>query len=1645
MDIVASEKHVLLPLPPENEIFRESLIRHIRDLFNKDRTRILIDGQGSSGKTVLLSQFVRYQEDKCISYFIKDNHWSSSLSYFLLELCLQMQQCPAISSIFTREISHQTLHEEHLIKQLFYRMYRELLAHIKRTGEGPYFFVIDGLDKIRSNPGVENILNHLPADDPDGIFLLLSSNGRKEFLIEADVVPIQNFSLEETTEYFNGVLDKTAVKKLFEVSKGMPGYLSDIMKSLKKSDISKYNEILSNLPSTYNKLIETAWNQIDMQNTELISILSVIVTAPEPITLIDLSEILKIDKEKIQNHLITINFIEVTKDTELIEIYNVYKAFISEKLKDHTYSATQKLITYYENKQVEDSALILPSLYIKNNNYDSLVNLISVENLTKILGTQRNFSIIRKMIRSLSEMAYSREDNQRLFWGALTESFFNELISNPPAVENQINALLSQDNFENAIQLAYSCILPEDRLMLFSKIGNELIKKEQPIPIEILKTLEESVELIDNTIELTENLADKLLEICADLITVQTTLALKLIEKIAEAKGTSNHKNQLMDILLTNVLIKAGPDDSTTEKIQSQISNDSLNDFAKAASSVLEKVSVEELYKKIDQISDISAKIYLLQSWCNMNNESEQLCDVLAYSLNLMKLSEDYSPTQLHLRRFAQCLLPQLKVHNESKLKQLVDEFDRMKETIIKHPIDENARLELILALIIKRWSSDEATTRYYDVYFGIDKICDMDIRCFVIVRLLLTLKELAPDDHELENEFVSELRIFFENLLNTSADHLEITKKLIAALTKYDHRLAANFSSKLNRARRRDYAYGEVLRAYTSNNLSDHSVEFIYSTLDLIENRSYRDWVFVQIIKRFTRSRTNMEYSEKLRYLERILSIQDSIGRTYAIAFFIVWIHKDNIEKVSNLFEFLKESYLKIDSLWEQVSCGFDVSSVLAKANRKLSIEIFTITEKQKNSSVFADERVTNLYIETCKIIIRIVPDILNSKDIDKRITYCIKAISQIPSLAERSILLSSLAIKCLTYNKKDLFNEISTKFLAEMETCNDGLTMQQVIINSAPLLYEVERNILFDKLNLLPRYLKDVALDEVLKYLFCKRIPIDPVDISNYPTTLNFAEALKVLEILDQVQTDIVIHCYIEKLIDSITFRKDNKLKTNFNERQVLTIAEKLVNIVNQKLPDLVNITHDGYKIACRISINKLKESLKNSSTFRANSRWDPMNLSWDEIKKEIINIPNLADKVFLQATAAAESYLSDKNFSELIITIAEKDLENITNSVDRADRFHVVAKSYHQISNEKAAKFLLEESVKQSNAFSSQDTRDQLLGGAVELAHTIDPNFASSLATNIDSPMFMTKSREKILALNLRSDPSKLDISRREEYLPVITSACTKILNSLYSGRGVVQHENVISKWMYCFLGYEFETIYSIALWYVENSILSRSKSLSNPKLEALYSETLQLLDMISTMGNVVNNISATTSEPLSFLENVAPKMQTFTIGERNKAMEFLKAWLTENATEYVKIYDAYFSPNDLEIIKFISQNVDVKILCSLKQKDLDLTRIQESYKSEWRNICDQTPPETLVYIFSTPSGRTPQHDRFIVTDRAGLVLGTSLNGLGNRDTVINIIDKEEKYKIEQQFIDGLITNPPRFVGEERLNNRTFTFEI
>jgi hypothetical protein len=83
-----------------------------------------------------------------------------------------------------------------------------------------------------------------------------------------------------------------------------------------------------------------------------------------------------------------------------------------------------------------------------------------------------------------------------------------------------------------------------------------------------------------------------------------------------------------------------------------------------------------------------------------------------------------------------------------------------------------------------------------------------------------------------------------------------------------------------------------------------------------------------------------------------------------------------------------------------------------------------------------------------------------------------------------------------------------------------------------------------------------------------------------------------------------------------------------------------------------------------------------------------------------------------------------------------------------------------------------------------------------------------------------------------------------------------------------------------------------------------------------------------------------------------------------------------------------------------------------------------KIKTQFEDAWKEISDQTPPPTFIVVHGIVY-ETEQndefHDRYIITKNAGLSIGTSLNGLGNKEFFISTLPLEDVKFVSEIYID------------------------
>lgn len=1621
------------PSLPEPQLSRGNLVRWLHDRFTSERKVIVVQGPDGAGKTTLLAQFVRTYSDRCFSFFVGADIWASSSRQFLLEMCTQMQK---VIGSRDGEIDDSLSDDE--LKQLFATFYRRA-AREARKKKSPFYFVVDGLDWVTEGYGEESILDLLPTALPDGVYLLASSTPEQQILFNHEPWPIPFFSLADTEAYLRDIgLGKEEIKRVYDACEGMPGYLAQIRREV-QSGLS-VEEVLTNLPKKFRHLLEREWKRARIEREHVLDSLAVLAYTEMPLELAQLAQIIGAEHKDLESDLACLPMVQVGLETHGVRfVTDAHRRFVADKLADRRGRAESMLIKYCEQDVFSESALIqLPVLYRKAGHYDTLKHLVSVEYLTRTLQQRREVGLLRRNARLVADAAYEMQDWQTLFQYSLVGSILRTL-STRSAAEAEVKALLALGDYQQSLEMAYQAVLPEDRLQLLARVGSHLKQQDAPIPDGVLSDLEHMV----TEIEPTGVLRERVVEIAADLFYVHPQAAMELIEKVA---GTDT-EGKLMDVILAVLSLRLKDEADSTEMLRSRISDRSLREFVRVNSPVVAELTPEQVLAEASEIDDTSGKLFLLRSWCNANRDNPAAIRVIHEALEIMTTSTDYSPSMRHLRQFAEPLT----ACEGDEVYRAVERIDLLKDTAIERPAEELIRLELLLASIEAQESLDKATIRLYQTYFDLDNISELDIRCYGLARVLLSLPKIDPTDHCLQTEVEQRLINEYRILLEGSAHHLALTRRLLGALTNYKPEMAVEFASKLNTRERRDMAYREILRVYTDREPEAIDLSFVEDVLAKISESERYDWTLVRILERFMRKDLFARVPQARRFMDKIAEMYNPRDQSYAYAYSSQMMASAGQTKAAeNLVNKMVEIWSTIDQKWEQVRIGFDLVAIIAKHTPELARKLLEQTRVEQATTPLAEEMFAELYIGIIKLASRTFSDVLKGQDYITHREKLIEAIHRIPSCAVQSQLLADLALRHYLAGKKQDFEQlVKEDVLTTLESCKDAEARAQTLIEIAPCLFRYEPKLMINEVSQLSYSRKDKALGQVVTHLLSGRPPDDPVDLDSLNVQLEYVDAVRACEAIEQMNSDSAIYSYLNHLVN-ILIQKDphrpEREKCSLVEKHALTIAKELKKIAESKLPDSNNIRHNGYQIAAQASIARLRASAAQRSPYRASDQWKKVAPSWQDIARTAQAVPNLADKALVMAWVGAGMYNSELNLGHKLLEEAKDCISRIPNIIDRGDRLYALAEAWKQADDKESAKIVLEEAMSILEAWTWDQTRDQITGQILELAHSLDPELATSLTSFADNPVIEYGLKQDLATLDLRHRPDKITSQGRdiEELRHILGQAAWRLLGSFCSGKGYAQRDKVVGQWVHLAADAEFDDAYKVMAWSVENS-LARTKDLSSPTLSNTYHGLLNLLQLTWLIGKTLLLAEERAKHVLGKTLALPASFELLPVGSRAEAVAFLQRWLVENAGSYVKIYDPYFTTAELDILKCISPDARVDILTSWKAQKVSPgdSTIEHRYRDAWDSISDQRPPETHIHIVGVrSSGESPMHDRYIVTQNGGMQLSTSLSGLGRKDTYIRPLDADEASGVEYKIIDPLLLGSHRQYRGEQLIARTFT---
>jgi hypothetical protein len=325
-------------------------------------------------------------------------------------------------------------------------------------------------------------------------------------------------------------------------------------------------------------------------------------------------------------------------------------------------------------------------------------------------------------------------------------------------------------------------------------------------------------------------------------------------------------------------------------------------------------------------------------------------------------------------------------------------------------------------------------------------------------------------------------------------------------------------------------------------------------------------------------------------------------------------------------------------------------------------------------------------------------------------------------------------------------------------------------------------------------------------------------------------------------------------------------------------------------------------------------------------------------------------------------------------------------------------------------------------------------------VDLAHSLDPELASSLVAALDDDPARIQSRirlkRQIKVLKARkamlnTDTDAGDIGRAE-----LPSVAWTALGALHAGRAIAQSPEAIRERVAMAAELPFQDAFPVFEWAIANIAIKYGRIATGDRFVRGYFESAtfgcELCTYVIGRASVIETRAQ--GGDGAFGDSIVVGA-----GDRATGVRFIKEWIERDVNQYLVIADPFFGPEELIVLNWVLElrpKAKVRILTS--SRGAGEGDVEEGFRRHWSLISSMEPPDTEINVISVRGkGDSPIHDRWWVTKGSGLRLGTSLNSLGEgKDSDISVLTAPEASEREIEIRRFLDRNVREFKGEKVL---------
>lgn len=1620
-------------------IYRENYISQINDWFSREKKIIFIEGDEDAGKTTLCAQFARkYINNTLTVFFNPFNKLDYKLEFLYTNIVEQIRHILGENNDLNDPESYFTIDQ--------YRQYIFKLRKFFKKKDDRIILIIDGLETKTCD--YKEFLRELFETIPIGqeIFRFIISGNFTDFhefiplLKSTDVQPISlaGFSTHEMISYL-GLEERftSEISDLFKITNGLPGRLKTL-KRLIKSENYSIDKI--DVTTTYKKWIEMDCELTDLVDPKINFVLSLIALQDRSFEIGEISSILSVDKIDIEKTLKKVPIIEVNGNL-LAFVSSHHKRYFANKLRGNKKNVEDALLDFYAREDTVNSKFESTKLFAERDNWDKVLNIVDDNYIKQILEKTEALQKVNDSIEFGIKAAEKTSEYTSMWRYSIQGSIVNEL-DNFLFWESEVKARISLRDFEGAISLAESAVLKVDRIRLLA-----LIARRQK---DLTKSVDEDlVNLIRDLYAVTDisGTGEKIYEIVTDLIYALPSLALEIIEKSSGKINDKSINDWVIAKLSLAAIDSSGKDDEPEksrklEAVQS-INHPSVRKIHQAISFLVGNYTPDKVLQEVKKLPDSTERLRLLRLWLgNSSNINKDVDKVIEKALDELVSATSESMITLEILKELSDQLPFVKSVDVKR--RLVERFQSIEDDL-KNIALSKVRFTYKLNIFHAKLtiSLPDADRQINNIITEVDDIQDTLIKVEAYSEIYSKLKAINNRSFSNKTKYVYEkISSLAEKLYEETANHYKLSQVFLRTISRRNPTLGLKICRKINTSDRRDKTRLLILDTYLLNNQKHISLEVLKDIEQAFESDLLRSTIYNRILERFavekvlTYDTIDQLYSCFTKTYNTLNATERLLGQLLfyrIISKDIDWKAKLSLSLESKILE----TWRSLEADWERIDNGFNICSELSSINESFAKQIFNETETLKKESWLDSWPVAYTYINTLKLVIRAYKGLLVSRNEEKEDLKTITTlISRIPSQVNKLRLWTEVGFTAYITDRHDIMrNTIDSHVLPLLQDMFEIKHDFSDDLNPFTLLHIDNPELSLNYIKRLPKTLQEQIYYKICYFYLHKQNPFDVYDLrGEIKYAVNFSELSKTISVLNNIETDSIIYSVIDSICKAI---KD--CKEGITKPQVVTLIGDIKRIIDSKLPDTMNIRHEGYKL------------IANARLFLV----DKQNQNWSQLISQINKIPNKSDKLFIKAVVI-DDFPSDTTKSSqglrksLIDDVFDElkslrihyeyvqrviDLSDIMYKVDR-NRWKEVVKRAFSLSND------LELG---NEIYTSQKN-------ILDSIYRFDPEFAKSLVKTLDpqnsvhgiSRLIQDHLDSLEIANKIRNSKS-LGEKEKENYRLIVKGILSAV-RSLNSNKVTTKKISEVAHFLVLGNKLPLHEVFPVYMFYLANCSNTYRATHLEGKVANIHRDNFkEIVNSIDFIQLLSQRKKIHESQKRNFqLDKEFSTNKPINPRSREEAINFIRTWIIDEAERYIYFIDPYFQMEDLEFLKFVlekDKSIEVEILGS---KDGLKQNIEDEYKDYWRMISDENAPFTnITFYWYQHDNKPPIHDRWIITQDGGLRLGTSLNSIGKtRESEISIMPASESDSIAKSILNEYLMRRKREINRQRLSYKGFS---